>query len=182
MQMNTSRFELDKLVTLLRRSESDPEVRNFFGRYMSYIERNEYYGFLEFKPDGVAVVFNEAPWVVSPKEVTDPNELYLVAFHLYREGHEGYAGYAGRLPNGVVMGDSEAVVLRKMGQPSQRGGGNMMPVLNRPVAQWLRYPFADGTLRFQLDQNGCVEMATLSVPTVDQSSGASDPLSAGGVG
>ena len=172
--MNTSKFEFNKLVTLLRCSENDPELRSFFGRYMSNIERNEFYGFLEFKPDGVAVVFNEAPWVISPKEVTDPKELYLLAFHLYREGHEGYAGYSGRLPNGVVMGDSEAVVLRKMGQPSQRGGGNMMPVLNRPVAQWLRYPFGNATLRFQLDRKGCVEMATLSTPTADQSSGAGD--------
>lgn len=172
--MSTSKFEFNKLVTLLRRSENDPELRSFFGRYMSNIERNEYYGFLEFKPNGVAVVFNEAPWVISPKEVTDPKELYLLAFHLYRDGHEGYAGYSGRLPNGVVMGDSEAVVLRKMGQPSQRGGGNMMPVLNRPVAQWLRYRFGDATLRFQLDRKGCVEMASLSTPIVGQSSGAED--------
>jgi hypothetical protein len=166
--MSASRFELDKLVALLRRSENDLEVMDFFGRQMSNIERDDYYGFLQFKPDGVAVVFNEAEWVISPKEITDPKELYLVAFHLYREGHEGYAEYSGRLPNGVVMGDPEAVVLRKMGQPSQRGGGNMMPVLNRPVAHWLRYPFGEVTLRFQLDQNGRVEMATLSVPDVKQ--------------
>jgi hypothetical protein len=172
MQMNTSRFEFEKLISLLRRSENDPEVRSFFGRYMSNIERNEYYGFLEFKPDGVAVVFNEAPWVISPKEITDPKELYLLAFHLYREGHEGYAGYSGRLPNGVVMGDPEAVVLRKMGQPSQRGGGNTMPVLNRPVPYWLSYPFGEATLRFQLDQNRRVEMATLSTPTTNPASGS----------
>jgi hypothetical protein len=60
-------FEFDKLVTLLGRSESDAEVRDFFEREMSNIERNEYYGFLEFKPDGVAVVFNEAPWVIFHK-------------------------------------------------------------------------------------------------------------------
>jgi hypothetical protein len=36
---------------------------------MSNIESNEYYGFLEFKPYGVAVVFNEAPWVISHREI-----------------------------------------------------------------------------------------------------------------
>jgi len=164
-------FEFEKLVSLLRRSENDPQIRDFLGRQLSNIERNEYYGFLEFKPYGVAVVFNEAPWVISPKDIVDPKELYLIAFHLYRNGHEGYLGYAARLPHGVVMGDSEADVLRKMGQPSQRGGGNMMPVVNRPVAQWLRYPIGDATLRYQLDQNGRVKMATLSIPTVDQSAG-----------
>jgi len=163
--MSTSRYELNKLATLLRRSENNPEVKNFFGRYLSNIERNEYYGFLEFKPDGVAVVFNEAPWVMPPQEIKDPKELYLTAFHLYREGHEGYAEYSGQFPNDVRFGDSEAEVLRKMGQPRQRGGGNMMPVLHRPVAPWLRYPFGEATLRFQLDQNGRVEMATLSTPT-----------------
>jgi hypothetical protein len=163
MQMSSSIFEFQKLVRLLRRSENDPHIRDFLGRQLSSIERNEYYGFLEFKPYGVAVVFNEAPWVISHKDIVDPKELYLVAFHLYREGHEGYAGYSERLPHGVVMGDSEADVLRKMGQPSQRGGGNMMPVVNRPVAKWLRYPIGDATLRFQLDQDGRVEMATLSV-------------------
>jgi hypothetical protein len=169
MQMSTSKFEFNKLVTLLRRSENDPELRSFFGRYMSNIERNEYYGFLEFKPDGVAVVFNEAPWVISSKEVTDPKELYLIAFHLYRDGHEGYAGYSGRLPNRVVMGDSEEVVLRKMGQPSERGGGNLMPVLKTPIPYWLRYAFGDAGLRFQLDANGRVEMATLLVPNIMKS-------------
>ena len=171
MQMSILRFEFDKLVTLLGRSEHDPEITNFFGRYMSNIGRDEYYGFLEFKPDGVAVVFNEAPWVISAKEITDPHELYLIAFHLYREGYEGYAGYSGQLPHGVVMGDPEARVLSKMGQPSERGGGNVMPVLNRPVANWLRYPFGDATLRFQLDENGCVQMATLAAATFNQRSG-----------
>jgi hypothetical protein len=176
MQMSTSMFEFDKLVGLLRRSENDPEVRSFFGRQMSNIERDEFYGFLQFKPDGVAVVFKEAPWVFDSSEIVDPKELYVVAFHLYREGHEGYLGYSRQLPNGVAMGDSEALVLRKMGQPSQRGGGNIMPVVNRPVARWLRYPIGDATLRFQLDQAGRVEMATLSArlsaPTIEQSSGA----------
>lgn len=162
--MSTPKFELNKLVTLLRCSEKDPEIRNFFGQQVSNIEHDEYYGSLSFKPEGVEVVFKEAPWVLPSDEVTDPKELFLVAFHLHREGHDEYAGYSGHLPNGVVMGDTEAEVLRKMGQPSQRGGGNMMPVVNRPVARWLRYPFGDATLRFQLDQNGRVEMATLSTP------------------
>jgi hypothetical protein len=170
MQMSTSRFELNKLVALLRRSENDPDVRNFFEQEMSSIERDEFYGTLQFKPEGVEVVFKEAPWVLDSPKIVDPKELYIVAFHLYRKGHEGYAEYSGQLPSGVKMGDEEAVVLRKMGQPSQRGGGNMMPVLNRPVAFWLRYPFGDASIRFQLDQNGRVEMATLSTPSKNPNS------------
>ena len=169
--MTASKFEFDKLVELLGRSENDPELRSFFGQAISNIKRNEYYGFLEFKREGVDAVFNEAPWVLPPAKITDPKELYLIAFHFHCEGHESHAGYDSQLPNGVAFGDSESEVLRKMGQPAERGGGNMFPVLNRPVPYWLRYKLGDVTLRFQLDSNGQVDMATLAEPDINQSSG-----------
>lgn len=137
--MNKMNFEFDKLVNLLRRSQNDPEVREYFGRHMLNIEHNEYYGFLEFKPHGVSVVFQEAPWVLPAGKVIDLKELFLAAFHLHRKDHEGYDEYAGQLPKGITLGDSEAEVLKKMGQPSQRGGGNISPILKQPVAYWLRY-------------------------------------------
>jgi hypothetical protein len=166
--MSTFNFELNNLVRLLGRSENDPEVRNFFGRQMANIERNEYYGFLQFKPDGVDVVFNEAPWVLPSEKITDPKELYLIAFHFHRKGHEGYAEYSGRFPNGVAFGDPETEILRKMGQPIARGGGNTFSGLNRPVPYWVRYAFGDSTLRFQLDATGLVDMTTLSMPSTKQ--------------
>ncbi len=159
--MNT-KFNFEQLVSLLRRSENDPEVRNFFGQAISSIEHDEYYGSLEFKPEGVDVVFNEAPWVVPSEKITDPKELYLAAFHLHREGHEGYAGYSGQLPNDVALDDPEAEVLRKMGQPSTSGGGGMSTVVKGPIPRWFRYSFGDAFLHFQLDANGRVDMATLS--------------------
>jgi len=164
--MNTSKFEFAKLVKLLRRSENDPEVRNFFGQYMSDIERDEHYGSLEFKREGVDVVFKEAPWVVPSGQITDPKELYLAAFHLYREGYEGFAGYSGQLPNGVAFGDPEAEVLRKMGEPLKRGGVGVSPVLKRPIPRWFWYTLNDAILHLQLDSNGRVDMATLQIPEV----------------
>jgi hypothetical protein len=166
--MNTP-VNFEKLLSLLRRSANDPEVRNFFAEAISNIQRDEYYGSLEFKPEGVEVVFKEAPWVVPSKEIVDPKELYLTAFHLYREGYEGYAGYSGQLLNGVALGDLEGEVLRKMGQPLVRGGGvGLSPVLKRPIPRWFRYGYGDAILHFQLDPTGRVEMATLSVPDVKQ--------------
>ena len=68
------------------------------------------------------MVFQEAPWVVPSEEVADPRELYIAAFDLHREGHEGYAGYSSQLPNGVALDDLEGDVLRKMGStPHSRG-------------------------------------------------------------
>ena len=110
---------------------------------MASLRRDEYYAWLEFKPEGVDVVFNEAPSVLPLKQVSDSKELYLIAFHLHREGHEGYAGYPEQLPNSIAFNDPEVEILRKMGQPTERGGGNILPVLKRPVPYWLRYPFGE---------------------------------------
>jgi len=165
--MSASRFEFDKLIELLGRSEKDPEVKDFFGRQMSNIERDEFYGSLEFKPEGVDVVFQEAPWVIPSVAITDPKELYLAAFHLHRYGHEGYAEYSNRLPNGLALGDSEADVLRKMGQPLKKGGGGMSRVLNGRVPLWFWYPFRKAILHIQFDANGRVEMVTPRTPDLE---------------
>lgn len=159
--MRTSRFDLTTLINLLCHSENDPEVRKYFGKQMSNVRRDEYYGWLELKPEGVEVVFNEVPCVMPSGKFVDPKELYLIAFHLHRDGHEGYARYAGNLPNGVTFGDSESEVVRKLGEPLERGGGNIFPVLNRPVPNWSRYAVGDAALRFQFDQNRRLEMATV---------------------
>jgi hypothetical protein len=170
MQMSTSMFEFSKLVNLLGRSENDPEVKTFFGRQMSNIERDEFYGSLEFKPEGVDVVFQEAPWVVPPENITDPKELYVAAFHLHRDGHEGYVGYSNRLPNGLALGDSEAEVLRKMGQPVKIGGGATSRLLGGPVPRWFWFPFGDAILHIQFDVNSRVEMVTPRTPDIKPTS------------
>ena len=165
--MSTSKFEFAAIVELLRRSENDTQVRTFFGQAMLRIEHDEYYGSLEFKSEGVEVVFNEAPWVVRPDEVAEPKELYVAAFHLHREGHEGYAGYSGQLPNGVALDDPEGEVLRKMGSsPHSRGGGGMSTLLKRPIPYWFRYALGDGFLHFQLDATRRIQMVTLEASDV----------------
>lgn len=164
--MNVSDFELPDLAGLLRRSENDSEVRNVLGSEISNIVRDEYYGSIELKSDGVEVVFKEAPWVVPQVDIVDPKRLYLSAFHLHREGHDGYSGYPGQFPNGVGLGDPEGEVLRKMGRPAATGGGGMSSVMKRPIPRWLQYPVGDAVLHFQLTPDGHVEMATLYAPDI----------------
>jgi len=159
--MSAPKFDFGGIVRLLRRSENDPEVRSFFGQALSQIERDEHYGSLEFKQDGVDVVFKEAPWAAPPEEIEDQHELYVVAFHLHREGHEGFAGYSGQLPKGVILGDPETEVLRKMGSPSSTGGGGISNALKRAIPRWSRYPLGNGFLHLQLDPADRVEMVTL---------------------
>jgi hypothetical protein len=165
-KMSTSKFEFSNLVHLLRRSEKDPEVRKFFGQRMAYIDRDEHYGTLQFKNEGLDVVFKEAPWVVSSESITDPKELYLAAFHLYCKGCYGFAEYSGQLPKGIVCGDSEAEILRKMGQPIKVGGGGIIPVLKQSAPRWFWYLLGNAILHLQFDENGRVNMATIQVPKV----------------
>jgi hypothetical protein len=159
-------FSLEQLVTLLGRSENDPVVRSFFGHEISNISRDEYYGSLEFKPEGVGVVFQEAPWVVPSEKIADPKELYLAAFHFYSQGHEGFAAYLGQLPNGIALGDSETELLSRMGEPIRIGGGGTSPVLKRPVPRWFWFAVGEAILHVQLDQKGRIDMATLQTPEI----------------
>jgi hypothetical protein len=157
--MNT-RFNFEQLISLLGRSENDPVVRNFFGHEISNIDHDEYYGSLEFKPEGVGIVFKEAPWVVPSEKITDPKELYVVAFHFYCEGLEGFTEYSGQLPNGVRFGDSEAELLFKMGEPVKKGGGNISPVLKKTIPYWFWFMLGDVILHIRLDPEGRVDLVT----------------------
>ena len=112
--MDASKFEFTRLLDLLCRSENDPQVRHFCGRAISRIEHDEYYGALEFKSDGVDVVFKEAQWMKPLEQIASAEELYVAAFHLHRAGHEDFCGYTGQLPNGLAFGDREEEVLQKM--------------------------------------------------------------------
>src|SRR5215467_4295443 len=164
--MTTSKFEFNNLVTLLGRSENDPAVKRLLGKQMSNIERDEFYGTLEFKLEGVDVVFQEAPWLVPSENITDPKELYLAAFHLHDQGHEGYERYSCELPNGLAFGNSETEVLGKMGLPIKIGGGSISHLLKRVVPRWFWYPLGEAILHVQFDTKGRVEMVTPRVPDI----------------
>jgi hypothetical protein len=164
--MDAEKAELEHLLTLLRRRADDPAVTDLVRQDPEHIERSAYQGFVELKPIGVSVMFKEAPWVLSPAEISDPTALHVSAFHFHGEGHEGYSGYSGSFPGGLVLGNSEAEVLHALGQPIARGGGGISAVLKKPIPHWLRYSVGDAVLHFQLDANGRIDLVTLYVPKV----------------
>jgi hypothetical protein len=108
---------------------------------------------------GLEVVFSEAARVIPADAIKDSTRLHVCSFHFHREAHEGYAAYSGTFPNGVLLGDPEWAVLRKMGLPTWSGGGEKSPA-------WIRYKFGDAVLHFQSDRAGHVEMITLMVPDI----------------
>jgi hypothetical protein len=156
-------FEFQYLQTLLRSRADAADVVRLIGGDSSIIERNEYYGSVEFKQLGFDLVLQEAPWVLPPSKFTDAKELYVAGFHFHREGHEGYHQYKGDFPGGIEFNDSEGDVRRKLGQPVKTGGGGLIPVLKKPVPRWLRYAMNGAMVHFQLDANGKVEMVALEV-------------------
>jgi hypothetical protein len=164
--MNIDKFDLQKMQSLLRLRADDPAVIELIGHDLAVIQRDAYLGWVEFKDEGISLMFAEAPWVLPAHEIRDAKALHVSAFHLHRAGHEGYSQYCRQLPNGVALDDSEGELLRKLGQPMATGGGGMSRLLKKPIPRWLKYSLGDAILHFQLDPNNHVEMITLSTPDV----------------
>jgi hypothetical protein len=158
-----STFDYHQLEPLLRKPADDPAVLGFIARDPRSIERSAHLGYVEFAEEGVSVMFKAATEPAS-REAIDAADWRLSAFHLHSENHEGYSMYRGDLPGGVQFGDPESEVLRKLGQPSDIGGGGISSVLGRSIPRWLRYGRENNVIQFQLDPRGKVEMATLYAP------------------
>jgi hypothetical protein len=163
-------LDFQHLLQLLRRRADDPSVVGLIGPDPSKINRNEYYGSVEFQDQGVEVVLKEAPWVMPPDDSLNPKDLFVAGFHFHRQGHDGYDEYQGQFPGGVAFSDNEMVVRHKLGEPSASGGGGISRVLKRPLAHWIQYKIDDSLLRFQLDADGKVDLVTLFVeaPALDR--------------
>lgn len=172
--MTSSEFDFEHLLMLLGRSENDSEVEMFLGDAKSKIKRDEYYGTLEFRHQGVGVVFQEATWVIPPEQVRDPKELYLAAFHFHSPGHEGFMGYSGQFPNSLAFGDSEAEVVHKMGKPVRIGGGEMSRLLGG-IPRWFWYPLGRTILHVQFNPKLCTEMITIRLPEIKRTEAGGSP-------
>jgi len=159
------KFDFNLLSGLLRKRADDKEVLDLIGQE-TLIKRNEYLGFVTLKDVGVTIVFEEAPWVIPQDQITHSKELYIASFHLHREGHEGYKQYSGQFPGDARFDDTAAELIEKLGPPSSRGGGGLMPILNKPIAFWFKYNIGGSLLHFQFDDSGFVEMLTLYTPNL----------------
>jgi len=163
--MNMPNFEFSNMQALLRCSVNDPKIQAFFGIDINAIERDEFYGSLEYKSEGVGVCFKCAEWLIPAAEITDPKIFHLCGFFLYSEGIEGFSRYSGQLPKGILWGDNEVNVISKLGKPDSRGGGHAGRLLTF-IKPWVGYTFGDAKLHFQFDTNSLVELVTLFAPDI----------------
>lgn len=165
--MIAAKFEFDKLQSLLGFLADDPAVIDLIEQDPESILRFSQLGFVEFKTEGVSVMFKEVAPEQSYEEDSQEGPLYLSAFHLHRNGHEGYSQYSGQLPGSVQFDDHEGDVIKKIGPPLASGGGGISTVLKRPVPRWVRYSVTEGVLHFQFDPKGRVELVTLFAPELN---------------
>src|SRR6266436_197135 len=156
------KFSFEHLSGLLRMPADQLEVVELIERPPEHIKIFTYQCYVEFKAHGISVMFKQAPCVIPSSEVTNPEALYLDAFHLHRQDHEGYSQYRGALPGGVAFGDSLEQIVRKLGEPVTTGGGGASIILKKPVPYWVRYSLGPNEcIQFQFDDDGNMEMATL---------------------
>jgi hypothetical protein len=67
-----------------------------------------------------------------------PLDGIVTTIMFYSDGYEGYKGFTGALPDGVSFSDSRNEVSRKLGEPSNSGGNDLIPYLGKASA-WDRY-------------------------------------------
>jgi hypothetical protein len=65
------KFDFERPASFLRRRADDPDVKALIGRGSDQIESFSYQGYVEFKNEGVSVMFKEAPWVLPTVEIED---------------------------------------------------------------------------------------------------------------
>lgn len=162
--MIPSQLEFGHLRSILGRRADDPAVLQVTRREAGAVERFDGVGYVDFREIGIDVIFDEERLLLLRPSAVDPRALRVAAIHFHRADHEGYSAYLGSLPNGVHWGDSEREISNKMGPPAEAGGGGTSTVLGTPISRWIKYLLGDSTLQFQLDQDGFVDMATLSLP------------------
>lgn len=167
-------FEFAAMVDLLRRSENDPRVRNFFGK----------------RCPGLSVTSTTGHWSSSRRE----SMLYSRRHRGYRPRKQspiqrsctsppftctvavmrGTPDTPANYRTALLWADPEGEVLRKMGRPLETGGGGVSKLLGGPVPHWFRYPLGDNILHVQLDAAARVELVTPLSPEVKLNPGFPD--------
>jgi len=156
-------YDFEQLRALLRQPAAAPEVVAITQKSPEKIERYEHTGFVDLPPQGLSVIFKQAPWVVALSPGQDRTQLIVCAVHFHGEGHENHVAYRGCLPGQIDFGDSETEVVAKLGNPQKTGGGGFSTMLKKPIPRWLRYMLGEDIFQLQLTADGRVEMETLYV-------------------
>ncbi len=142
----------DEMVRLLGKQVKDPEIAKFFsglGDQPDVEDLEDFY--YEFKKKGITFVFN--------------SDLFLEAIQLFPEGKDGFTQYNDDLPAGINFTSSRDGVRAKLGEPTESGGGDDIPIFGRSL-NWDLYEYDTHTLHFEFTAGDLgISLITLGVKT-----------------
>jgi hypothetical protein len=130
--------------------EGDADLESFLSKLGKKPEmvRSAYLGFLEYKKQGIEVVFTERDLLNEHLPSGYTNTLRVEGIHFYSEGYEGYKSYKGELIDNVTFSDNRDEVRLKLGKLDKSGGGNRS-FTGKFWPFWDRYDFGNYSLSFQ---------------------------------
>lgn len=148
---------LKDIQSLLGLPSTNKKIKEIIKSSSSKLVRHEQVGTLADLKRGIDLIFHAGS---KENEKESESHLLLRAVHLFAAKCEGHLGYKGELPSGVSFGDTERTVIAKLGKPIESGGGNINPILKRPVARWLKYDFEGCLLAIRFGNDGGVSVMT----------------------
>lgn len=94
------------------------------------ISRGDVDGYLEFKKNGLYLVFSDEKTINIPNKILPEGAMVLSGFGFYLKSKDGYKPYTGKLSNGISSDATKAEVLKLVGIPSKpkySPTGGLMP-------------------------------------------------------
>jgi hypothetical protein len=159
---NGKGFSIDSdfsLISLLGKSVNNADIKNFMLKLNEKPEINNFEMidgtiYYSFKKSGISFLFKKDK---------------LDTIFLYSEGHEGFKQYKGTIPAGVNFSDNRATANKKLGLPSQSGGGGKVPEILKSTIDkipiWDKWRFPRYALHIEYYDDGEIAMITLSQNT-----------------
>eukprot|EP00126_Sphaerothecum_destruens_P004281 Sdes_comp18089_c0_seq1m7514 len=125
---------------LIEKKTADINLKSLFGKTYQDLQIQTYLECFSTQPNGVPTLsdskqFPENILFMNFKTVglsfCYENEK-LSAIHFYNAGVDGYSQFPGKLPCGLKFSDTNVHVVKKLGEPSDKGGGGSIPI-------WITY-------------------------------------------
>jgi hypothetical protein len=140
------------LLSLLGKTIDDPAVEELKRELEAEPSRStvEDRHYLNFEERGLSLATDETSRIES--------------IFLYAEGRDGYRQYRGNMPHGLAFDVDREASRRMLGQPSDTGGGEAVPLYGT-AAPWDLYSYPTYSIHIEFGARGqCPSLVTLSTP------------------
>jgi hypothetical protein len=137
--------------------DADPELAALL-KALPAPWRSVYIAFVELKPDGLCLVFNDAEHLAG-RAARDGAPLKLVSLHVYGREQDGYAPFRGGLPDGFSFDASREEIAELVGPPERYGGNG------RQIPFWARFARGSILVHLTYGHDGKLVLITITDPS-----------------